>query len=843
MVRHTFHKICSFALCAALAGCGADPSAPTGPHGNNGGGGSAGSSGSGPSGGSAGNAGSGGSSGGAANAGAGGSSAGAGGSELGTAGAGGDSNGSAGAAGAGVGGAGAGAGGAPGAGAGGALGMAGAGGAPPVGLACDGAGWLASALISGPGTVDPPANAIDRGTNMNNTRFSTGRPMTVGDWIQVDFGQTLPLDSLSIRWAASDFAATFDVRLSDTPLNHTATANVTGAVGVMGTQTVDIPGGVSGRYLLVTLTSTGGSTHWWSIQDIAVACTPPGGGGGGTGGGGGAGGTGGGGAGGAPAAGAGGAPAAGAGGAPAAGAGGALETGGGGASGGTAGAETGGGGAGGGVNPGGCSAPTDCQDNNPCTDDVCTGGVCSNPPNNAACADDGNACTSNVCSGGVCTHPANDLATCTDGDECTADSCLSGTCTSAPNGSCVCNAAADCTNTNACLDVACVSHQCVTTPNSAPCADDGNPCTDDVCSQGSCGKDKAICVGENTFIIRSNHAQPYQYVTVSPTDGVLTVNGVKPGLPVVVGQPFASVFEKVYLDGTKLKFKIKDVASGKYLGLTAPDRLYANVDSTTAAIFESPACGAAPYVGLYVSSDDDNNRNVTAGGNLFLEASIATCAATSTTSWEKFELIPVAAGCKLDADCNDGNDCTTETCVAGTCTFSNAPSTTACATDGVDCTNDVCASGLCSHQDNGACGTPLITIKTNNGSKYVVLGTDSFLEWTGTVITDGAVFEMVDHVGTAFKLRAQNGLFVTLNDINGTTDELVANAGYVDAVTFDSTACGTKQSLRAVDDVDNNRFVQAPTANPAVTRLRAANATCGTTVTSWEQFEFPPAAP
>ena len=56
---------------------------------------------------------------------------------------------------------------------------------------------------------------------------------------------------------------------------------------------------------------------------------------------------------------------------------------------------------------GGCTSPSQCNDNNPCTNDVCTAGVCSNPNNTAACADDGNACTSDVCSAGVCTHPSN----------------------------------------------------------------------------------------------------------------------------------------------------------------------------------------------------------------------------------------------------------------------------------------------------------------------------------------------------------------------------------------------------------------------------------------------------
>ena len=49
-----------------------------------------------------------------------------------------------------------------------------------------------------------------------------------------------------------------------------------------------------------------------------------------------------------------------------------------------------------------CTKNTDCNDNDPCTDNVCTKGVCSNPQNGAPC-DDGNPCTQNdFCKKGTC---------------------------------------------------------------------------------------------------------------------------------------------------------------------------------------------------------------------------------------------------------------------------------------------------------------------------------------------------------------------------------------------------------------------------------------------------------
>jgi hypothetical protein len=65
--------------------------------------------------------------------------------------------------------------------------------------------------------------------------------------------------------------------------------------------------------------------------------------------------------------------------------------------------------------------PMTCSDGNPCTNDVCTAGVCSNPNNTLPCTDN-TACTNgDVCSGGACVPgPALD---CDDSNACTVDSC------------------------------------------------------------------------------------------------------------------------------------------------------------------------------------------------------------------------------------------------------------------------------------------------------------------------------------------------------------------------------------------------------------------------------------
>ncbi|MEO8604485.1 MAG: hypothetical protein ABI629_18075 [bacterium] len=60
-----------------------------------------------------------------------------------------------------------------------------------------------------------------------------------------------------------------------------------------------------------------------------------------------------------------------------------------------------------------------------------------------------------------------------------------------------------------------------------------------------------------------------------------------------------------------------------------------------------------------------------------------------------------AISCQSVADCDDGNECTQNLCVGGSCVFPDRPAGTACADDGNDCTRNLCllsAEGLvCQH--------------------------------------------------------------------------------------------------------------------------------------------------
>jgi hypothetical protein len=118
-------------------------------------------------------------------------------------------------------------------------------------------------------------------------------------------------------------------------------------------------------------------------------------------------------------------------------------------------------------------AAIECLDGNPCTDDECDPVAGCHYPSNADTCDDGNDCTfGDTCGGGQCL--GGPLVECDDGDPCTDDVCAAdGGCTYGFN-------TAKCDDDDACtLDDGCVNGACL--PGTPILCDDGNICTDDTC--------------------------------------------------------------------------------------------------------------------------------------------------------------------------------------------------------------------------------------------------------------------------------------------------------------------------------------------------------------------------
>lgn len=108
--------------------------------------------------------------------------------------------------------------------------------------------------------------------------------------------------------------------------------------------------------------------------------------------------------------------------------------------------------------------PVACNDNNPCTADVCSplGGCTPVPLADGTSCDDGNACNGiEICAAGAC-QPGLPVA-CNDGNPCTSDGCQP--------------------STGACLFSA--------LPNATPCPD-GDLCDGETCQNGACLPGRAV---------------------------------------------------------------------------------------------------------------------------------------------------------------------------------------------------------------------------------------------------------------------------------------------------------------------------------------------------------------
>jgi len=132
-----------------------------------------------------------------------------------------------------------------------------------------------------------------------------------------------------------------------------------------------------------------------------------------------------------------------------------------------------------------CTLDSQCDDGNPCTQNVCAAGSCTNPPepNTTECDSDNDVCNGiRTCNGaGICGQiPTTPPIDCDDNDLCTVDSCnpATGVCGHAPTAGC-CTSAAQCNDGDACTTDSCTAeHTCAHAP---VVCDDLDPCTADSC--------------------------------------------------------------------------------------------------------------------------------------------------------------------------------------------------------------------------------------------------------------------------------------------------------------------------------------------------------------------------
>ncbi len=341
----------------------------------------------------------------------------------------------------------------------------------------------------------------------------------------------------------------------------------------------------------------------------------------------------------------------------------------------------------------------DCNDNNPCTDDFCSPMAgCSHQANTAPC-DDGNLCTlADQCHASTCKPGA--LLVCNDNNPCTKDACLAGQgCTFTPqNGTC--DDGNQCTFDDHCSQGKCTSDQPVE-------CDDGNPCTTDVClpgggctfvpNQASCDDGDLCTTGDICQL-----GECVSGAAIGCDDGNLcTIDSC------LAGQCQHAPADLPCDDANACT--VGDTCQGGTCKGTFS--IDCNDDNLCTSDFCDPTKGCT-YVLNNAPCDDGNICTLTdqcSGGEC---VSTGTMNCNDNNPCTADQCLP-DSGCSFapnQAECDDGNICTQgDVCANGACTFS---AFNPCDDDNV-CTVDSChpllgcqhvpVSGSC--DDNDACTT------------------------------------------------------------------------------------------------------------------------------------------
>jgi hypothetical protein len=126
--------------------------------------------------------------------------------------------------------------------------------------------WVASA--SSQYTDNPPSNLIDNTV----ARWSTGKPQSGDEWLQIDFGQQVYIRRVNLQQGAdsNDYPRMYSLYISDTDTNLMGSSLAMG-VGSSGvTTTIELSRPFLGRSLLIK--QLGSSLSWWSVEELEVSC-------------------------------------------------------------------------------------------------------------------------------------------------------------------------------------------------------------------------------------------------------------------------------------------------------------------------------------------------------------------------------------------------------------------------------------------------------------------------------------------------------------------------------------------------------------------------------------------
>ncbi len=308
-----------------------------------------------------------------------------------------------------------------------------------------------------------------------------------------------------------------------------------------------------------------------------------------------------------------------------------------------------------------CLADEDCNDGNPCTADTCVDGGCAHDPQAGSC-DDGNPCTlDDVCDAGVCT--SGTAKDCADDLDCSLDSCdlQTGECVNLTSG-CECLADADCPQATACTSWTCAlpAGECVPTHAEGEACDDGQPCTDgDLCDAGgTCAGSPVVC-DDGKACSQGDACDETTGECVFDTSSCACAQDADCG------------------PNTQCVTKTCDVSEGTCLSTVLADQPCSDGNACT---LDDTCTALGACVGTPKSCADG------------IECTVEQC----VTSSGQCVIDGGKCECKIDADCDDKNPCTLDTCDAQR-TCKHTPLTGLTCNDNSACTlDDVCTSaGTC----------------------------------------------------------------------------------------------------------------------------------------------------
>ena len=401
---------------------------------------------------------------------------------------------------------------------------------------------------------------------------------------------------------------------------------------------------------------------------------------------------------------------------------------------------------------GNCKVATDCDDKNACTSDACVNGKCANAANTLACddkdgctvgdvcalgackpgaakvCDDKNPCTDDSCDTvtGACkatnnVAPCNDNNACTLNDACAAGACVPGSvmncddknpCTLGETcklGSCVAGVAKVCDDKNVCTTDSCdkLNGNCVAVNNTSACSDADACTTGDVCALGACKpgaaancNDSNVCTTDSCDKATGKCANANNSLACTDnnacTVGDACVVGLcKAGTPTVCDDKTPCTTDSCETANGKCKYMFLTAGTACSDGLlcTSGDKCDAlGKCAGTAVVCKSSTCQANACDAATGLCKATNQPTTVPCDDLQACTKPDMCDGAGKCKSGPWDL---ACGCQTNANCDDKNPCTTDTCVSAKCQF--AITDKAACDDGDVCTTaSACdATGKC----------------------------------------------------------------------------------------------------------------------------------------------------